>query len=62
MTEIVQGTLVAASREVLEAFSAFMEKHDLHPPVAKIFDFEEADKGLDELTSLSIPGKIVVRC
>jgi NADPH:quinone reductase-like Zn-dependent oxidoreductase len=61
-TDIVQGTLIAASREVLAAFSAFTEKHDLHPPIAKVFEFEEADKGLDELTSLSVPGKIVVRC
>ena len=42
--------------------SAFMDKHKLHPPVAQVFDFEDAEKALDALDHLITPGKIVIRC
>ena len=56
------GQLGAGSREVSEALAAFMEKHDLHPPIAETFEFEQADKALEELLRLKVPGKVVVRC
>lgn len=40
--------------------SAFLEKHQLHPPIAQTFKFEEADKALDALRTLSGVGKIVI--
>ncbi|KAK5173691.1 uncharacterized protein LTR77_002372 [Saxophila tyrrhenica] len=58
----LQGQLGASSREVFEEMSAFMEKHDLHPPVAQVFEFEQAEEALKALTTLTVPGKIVVRC
>ena len=39
-----------------------MEKHQLHPPIVEIFEFEQADKALKSLSKLTAPGKIVVRC
>ena len=58
----MKGQLGAGSREIFEEMAVFMEKHDLHPPVAQVFEFEDAEKGLKALTKLSTPGKIVVRC
>lgn len=58
----VIGQLGAASRQVNEEMSAFLEKHDLHPTIAEVFEFEEADKALAALTNLKVPGKIIVRC
>lgn len=40
--------------------SEFMEKHQIHPPIAKVFKFEEADKAIDALRNFSGVGKIVV--
>lgn len=54
--------LGAGSREHAIEMAAFMERHNLHPPIAQAFDFEQADKALDALTNLTAPGKIVVRC
>ncbi len=58
----VTGHLGAGSREVSEEMSAFMEKHDLHPQVAEVYEFEKAQEALKALTNLTAPGKIVVRC
>lgn len=40
--------------------SGFAEKHNIHPPIAKTFKFEEADKAIDALRNFSGVGKIVV--
>jgi len=40
--------------------SEFIEKHQIHPPIAKVFKFEEADKAIDALRDFSGVGKIVV--
>lgn len=45
-----------------EELSAFLEKHQLHPPTAALFEFEDTVKAVKELDSLSKPGKIIVRC
>lgn len=39
---------------------AFVEEHKLHPPIARVFKFEEADKALEALREFSGVGKIVV--
>lgn len=41
--------------------AAFMDQHKLHPPLAQVFEFEEAEKALEALVNLSAPGKIVIR-
>lgn len=45
-----------------EELSAFLEKHELHPPVAATFEFKDAAKALKELDNISKPGKIIVKC
>ena len=40
--------------------SAFAEEHQLHPPVAQVFKFEEADNALGALREFTGVGKIVV--
>ena len=45
-----------------EELSAFLEKHQLHPPIAATFDFEDTVQAVKELDKLSKPGKIVVKC
>jgi NADPH:quinone reductase-like Zn-dependent oxidoreductase len=40
--------------------SAFAEKHQLHPPIAQVSEFEEADKALEALRESTGVGKIVV--
>ena len=43
-----------------DELSKFVEKHNIHPPIAKTFKFEEADKAVDALRNFSGIGKIVV--
>ena len=57
----VQAVLGAGSQEMAVEFSAFAENHQLHPPIAQIFEFEEADKALETLRTLGGVGKIVIR-
>ena len=42
--------------------SAFMDKHNLHPPIAETFEFDEAEEALKALDNLTRPGKIVLKC
>ena len=39
-----------------------MEKHQIHPPTAATFDFEEAPQAVEALDNLTEPGKIIVKC
>lgn len=45
-----------------EELSAFLEKHQLRPPAAAMFDFDDTPQALKALDKLSKPGKIVVKC
>ena len=38
----------------------FEQKHDLHPPVAQTFEFEQAQEAFESLSTLSQAGKIVI--
>lgn len=40
--------------------SEFIDKHQIHPPIAKVFKFEEAVEAIDALKSFSGVGKIVI--
>lgn len=55
------GQLGAGSKEVAEGLGRFMEKHQLHPQIAQVFEFEQADEALEALVNLTAPGKVVVR-
>lgn len=41
-------------------FVKFIEEHDIHPPIAQVFDFEEGDKAVEALRKFNGVGKIVV--
>jgi D-arabinose 1-dehydrogenase-like Zn-dependent alcohol dehydrogenase len=56
----VHGRLGGGSYDMMVELSAFAEKHQLHPPIANVFEFEEADKALDALSEFTGVGKIVV--
>lgn len=57
----MQGVMGAGNKDVADETSAFMEKHQLHPQIVEVFEFEEADKALEAMKKLSAPGKIVVK-
>lgn len=40
--------------------SGFIDKHQIHPPIAKVFKFEEALEAIDALRNFSGVGKIVI--
>lgn len=67
MLELLYGAktlmahLGAGSRDVLAETVAFMQEHGIHPQLAGVWDFEEADKALEATRKLSAPGKIVVK-
>lgn len=48
------------SKEMAEELVAFMQEHNLHPPIARTFAFEEAPEAWESLTELSDAGKIVI--
>ena len=43
------------------ALISFVERHQLHPYIDKVFEFEEADKALEVAGSFSAVGKVVVK-
>lgn len=57
---LVKGSLGGGSRDMCVELSEIIEKHQIHPPIAKIFKFEEADQAVDALRNFSGIGKIVV--
>ena len=40
--------------------SEFIDKHQIHPPIAKLFKFEEALEAINALRNFSGVGKIVI--
>ena len=57
---LVQGLIGTGSKDMGKELVAFVEKHDLHPPIAQTFEFEQAREAWQELATLSKPGKIVI--
>lgn len=56
----VQGMIGAGSKEMAEELVAFVQKHDLHPTIAKTFDFEQTQEAYESLKTQYEPGKIVI--
>lgn len=56
----VQGLIGSGSKEMAEELVAFVQGHDLHPPIAQTFDFEQASEAYEALKTLNEPGKIVI--
>lgn len=56
----VKGVL-SFSKVILEETVHFLEKNDIHPAIADVYDFEDMPKALQALMSQSKVGKIVVR-
>lgn len=44
-----------------EELAAFMETHQIHPPIAQTFAFENAAEAFGALKNLTSPGKIVIK-
>ncbi|KAK6393751.1 hypothetical protein LTR65_002128 [Meristemomyces frigidus] len=59
-SKTLEGHLGASNKDMADELAHFIEKHDLHPQIAQVFDFEDADKALEAATNLSAPGKVVV--
>ncbi|KAK5696601.1 hypothetical protein LTR97_007904 [Elasticomyces elasticus] len=55
------GQAGAGSKDMMDEFAAFLEKHKLQPQIAEVFGWEEADKALEAMKNLTKPGKIVVK-
>ncbi|GAB7353670.1 hypothetical protein MBLNU459_g4076t1 [Dothideomycetes sp. NU459] len=58
----ITGIIGAGSKEMLEYLVKLVEKYDIHPPIAQIFEFEEADKAFEYLKTPSEVGKVVIKC
>lgn len=57
----VYGNLGAGSKVMFEALVEFVEKHDIHPVIAKTFEFEEAKEAFEYTRTLSEVGKVVIK-
>lgn len=57
----VQAFLGAGSKQMSDELSAFVDEYKIYPPIARLYEFEEADKALRAAAELTVPGKIVVR-
>ncbi|KAK3106761.1 hypothetical protein LTR53_018122 [Teratosphaeriaceae sp. CCFEE 6253] len=57
----IYGQAGTGSVEHAREMSAFIEKHQLRPQIASTWEWEEADKALEAMATLSSPGKIVVK-
>lgn len=53
--------IYAGSRADFEAFNAFLETHQLHPVIDRVFPFEEAQAAFAYLASGAHFGKVVIR-
>lgn len=57
---IVQGMIGTGSKEMAHELVAFVQEHNLHPPIAQTFQFEQAQEAWEALARLNKPGKIVI--
>ncbi|TKA76183.1 hypothetical protein B0A55_03087 [Friedmanniomyces simplex] len=57
----MRGQLGAGNREMADELLACLEKHQVHPQIAGVFEFDQADKALEATVKLAKPGKIVMR-
>ncbi|TKA76184.1 hypothetical protein B0A55_03084 [Friedmanniomyces simplex] len=59
--KLMRGQLGAGNKEIADESSAFLEKHQVHPQIAEVFELDQADKALEATRKLAKPGKIVMR-
>lgn len=55
-----QGVYVG-SRAMFERLNAFLQAHDIHPVIDRVFEFEDAPSAYEHLKSGSHFGKVVIR-
>lgn len=53
--------LYVGSRADFEAMNAFIEAHDVHPVIDRVFDFDDAPAAFDLMENGDYMGKIVIR-
>ena len=53
--------IYVGSQADFEAMNAFMEAHQIHPVIDRVFDFEQAQEAYDFMGNGSFMGKIVIR-
>jgi NADPH:quinone reductase-like Zn-dependent oxidoreductase len=53
--------IYVGSREDFEAMNAFISKHQIHPLIDRVFEFEQASDAFELMTSGNFMGKIVIR-
>lgn len=53
--------LLAASVAMIERTVRLVEEHDIHPVIARVFEWEDAPQAFEALNSQKYAGKIVVR-
>ena len=53
--------IYVGSKADFEAMNAFMEEHEIHPVIDRVFDFDEAEEAYDFMGNGSFMGKIVIR-
>ncbi|EKG13198.1 Alcohol dehydrogenase superfamily zinc-containing [Macrophomina phaseolina MS6] len=57
----IRGILGAGSKAMNERFVEFVEKHQIHPVVAKVYEFEQAEEAFARLEKQTEIGKIVIK-
>ena len=58
---IVAGMIGSGSKEMFVSLIDFVEKHDIHPVIAKTFEFREAAEAFEYTRKLGEVGKVVVK-
>lgn len=53
--------IYVGSREDFEAMNAFISKHEIHPLVDRVFEFDQAPDAFEHMNSGNFMGKIVIR-
>ncbi len=53
--------IYVGSRENFEAMNAFISKHEIHPLIDRVFDFDQAEDAFEYMNSGNFMGKIVIR-
>lgn len=58
----VTGQLGSGSKEMFKYLVKMVEENDIHPPIARAFEFEEAKQAFAYTKTLTEVGKVVIKC
>lgn len=58
----VTGQLGLGSKEMFKYLVKMVEENDIHPPIARAFEFEEAEQAFAYTKTLAEVGKVVIKC